>query len=182
MDDRDKQIQMLQNPLLTEDGFLNQACMNELESFINNMPRIYEQNQDDPEWNTPRVTHVKYITGAFASWAVRQGENRGCPPNLENIVKFLDACLRSEFVKKEDNVWTRDGWGEFSLNTISRLLYDIVYDLPIFREWNTEECLGKGWLDLDALLRNVCISIRDERRANDAFDAAFDVKGSEQCG
>ena len=136
---------------------------------IENMPRTYERLANDPEWNTPRVTYFKEITGAFALWAVRQGSGYKCPPNLEKIISYLDTCLRKEFVRRnEDARWGEMGYGEFSLCEINRMLFSILWNLSLFQDWNTEECLGKDWLDLHAILHNVCLSIREERRLRDA--------------
>lgn len=41
-----------------------------------------------------------------------------------------------------------------------------------FNSWNDDKIIS-GWIDLGALIRNVCISIRDERRINAAFDKKF---------
>ena len=95
----DHDIEFLKNPLTTEEGFINEACLNELSSWIKNIPRTYDRLSDDPEWNTPRCTALKEITGKFALWAVRQGDYHNCPPNLENIISYLDTCLRREFEK-----------------------------------------------------------------------------------
>ena len=57
---------------------------------------------------------------------------------------------------------------------IKKMLFDILEGTEQFDAWNTKECLGSDWLDLDALLHNVCISIRDERRTHKAFDDKFE--------
>ncbi len=36
-----------------------------------------------------------------------------------------------------------------------------------------------GWLDLYALLRNVCVSIRNERREFDRFNQRYDAEHAE---
>lgn len=170
MDKIDPQIEMLTQPLLTEEGFLNEACMNELSAFLNNMPRTYERCKDDPEWNTKRWLFWRDIVGALALWSIRNiGNDVNAPihpPNLEKVLGFVGACLRPKFDKS--------GMAELSLCEINKMLFDILYDeLDLFMRWNTEECMGKHWLDLDALLHNVCLSIRSERRENDLFDKKF---------
>lgn len=168
--------EVIQEPLLTEDGFLNEACMNELASVINNMPYSYERFKDNPEWSVPCVTNIKYITGAFAQWSVRQLHETPYPPNLEKLIGYLDACLRKEFLKKEDSKWNQEGWGKFSLCEVNKMLHDFLWEDPTFNEWNSDKVLGDNWLDIEALLHNVCLSIRDERRDNDRFDAEFEKK------
>lgn len=167
---------ILANPLLTEDGFLNEACLNELASAIKNMPKTYERCADDPEWSKKRITHYREITGGLAHWAVRQlgSGSKDCtlpfPPNLEKVVGYLHACIRKKF--------DEFGWTDLSLCDISKMLYDILYEqnVSVFDEWNTKEVLGEHWLDLDALLHNVCLTIRQERREHDRFDAEFEAK------
>ena len=162
-------MEYLTQPLLTEEGFLNEACLNEMEAWINNFPKTYERTDllNDTEWSVKRVTEVKEITGYFALWATRQGDHPGCPPNLEKLITYLDKCLRTDFIKADTSKWGQMGYGNFSLCEINKMLWNILGDLSIFHEWNTKECLGDNWLDLNALLLNVCVSIRDERRKND---------------
>jgi hypothetical protein len=174
-------IEYLTQPLLTEEGFLNEACINELSAWINNFPKTYARSDllEDPEWSQKKVTSVKEITGYFAQWAVRQEDFVGCPPNLEKIITHLDQSLRTDFAKIDKTRWGEMGYGNFSLCEINKMLWDILGDLSIFQEWNTKECLGEHWLDLDALLHNVCLSIRDERRKNDEFNRKFEEEHGE---
>lgn len=167
-------IEFLSQPLMTEDGFLNPACLNELEAAIKNMPKTFERLFDDPEWNEEKITYYREIAGYFIHWAVRQQNNQKCLPNLENITNYLMECLRREFAKKDTTHYGEMGWGYFSLCQINKILYDILWDLPSFLDWNDEKIIGKEWLDLDALLHNVCISIRNERRKNEEFDKKFE--------
>ena len=82
------------------------------------------------------------------------------------------------------------GVADLSLCEVDKALYDILYDKGIedFDNWNKSKAEPSNdsikfvsasspqsmpdydFIDLDALLRNVCISIRDERRKNDEFD------------
>lgn len=157
-------------PLTTEDGFINEACMNELAAAIRNMPPDYERLSGDPEWSVPRIVHWRDILGYFAAWSVRQISHPDAtpsPPGLESMLGYLAACLRPHF--------DQEGFAELSLCDINKLLHGILMEEDIFLSWNDEATL-KGWIDLDALLRNVCLSIRAERRANDAFDEKFASK------
>jgi len=156
---------MLSQPLTTEDGFLNEACINELTAAILNMPPTYIRLAGDSEWNTPRITDWRQILGYFTCWAVRQIEppdNTPYPPGLEKMIGYLAACTRNRF----DSL----GWADLSLCDINKMLHDILMPEAVFLAWNDAAVLS-GWLDLDALLHNVCISIRDERRDFDAFNA-----------
>lgn len=169
-------VTMLEQPFLTEDGFVNEACMNELAGVLAAMPPDYERLADDPEWNTKRITHWREITGGLAQWAIRnihEKDDTAFPPGLENMIGLLTAIIRPKFDKL--------GWADLSLCDINKMLRDALWNEPTFMLWNDEKIL-KGWLDLDALLRNVCIEIRMDRRAFDKFNADFDAEyGEEPC-
>jgi len=169
-------IPMLKQPLVTEDGFLNEACMNELEGAFAAMPPDHIRLAGDSEWNTKRITNWREITGGLAHWAVRQipeTDDTPFPPGLEKMLGLLTAIIRPKFDKM--------AWAELSLCDISKMLHDALWDEPIFQSWNDEKVLP-GWLDLDALLRNVCLVIRQDRRASDKFNADFEAEyGEEPC-
>jgi hypothetical protein len=183
----DKNFEIIKEPFLTEDGFVNEACMNALSKAIDNMPKSYERLSSDPEWSEKRWTFKHDITGAFAKWAVRQSAYN-CPSNIENVISYLSTCLERE-VNWDECV----GMAQLSLCDINKLLYDILYEKGIsyFDDWNKAkknwketdyECLDRaeredpdyGFIDLDALLHNVSLDIREERRANDKFDKEFE--------
>jgi hypothetical protein len=179
-----RDIPILTNPLLTEDGFVNEACINELGAAIRNMPEIHTRCAGDPEWNTPGWTFLSNITGPFAMWAVRQSPY-GCPDGLEGIVKYLTACLKTAFP------WDNAGMSHLTLRDISQTLHRILMVDPpaAFSAWNeskrapTDEerfmnnrPADADFIDLHALLTNTVISIRDERRKNDAFDRKFEAE------
>jgi len=180
-----KDIEILSQPLLTEEGFLNEACINELKNSINDIPKPHNSNLTG-EWSKKRWTFKTDITGALAKYAISQSPY-ACPDNLADVIKYLDACLEKEVD------WNR-GMMELSLSDISKLLYDILYeqDFIYFDNWNKSK---KGnidiqftsrysdkpdpdydFIDLDALLGNVCLDIRMERRASDKFDEEFEKK------
>lgn len=177
---------ILTQPLLTEDGFINPACMSELEQAIKNLPKTYDRLASDPEWTVKRWIFRHDITGAFAKWAIRQSPY-GCPDNLEAVVKFLDSSLRTAV--KWELPPRDDGMAQLSLCDINRILHEILYEKGVsyFDAWNVSKT-GKhatyafdgprdpdtDFIDLDALLHNVCLDIRQERRANDQFDAKFE--------
>ena len=180
-------IEMLSQPLLTEEGFINEACINELNASITNMPKTYNRLSDSPEWSIKRWTFKSDITRGLAKYAIAQSPY-SCPNNLEEVINYLDACLEKEVD------WEKFGMVELSLCDINKLLYDILYEQGIsyFDNWNkskkgnvkisfSSRYSGKedpdySFIDLDALLRNVCLDIRMERRANDKFDEEFEKK------
>lgn len=162
-------IEMLSQPLLTEEGFLNEGCMNELNCAIRNMPKTYERLSGDSEWadKKDRWTTRSHIVGSFAMWACRQSPT-GVPVGLEKVCGYLNEAL------KNVSQWDTAGMAEVSLCEINQWLYDILYEqgVSLFDAWNE----GKDFIDLDALLSNVCTSIRDERRKNKAFDDKFEAE------
>jgi hypothetical protein len=160
-------FEFIDEPLMTDDGLLNPVCIAKLKAAIENMPPTYERLADDSEWNTPRYTSLREITGHLAHWAVRQvSDKTPYPPGLENVIGFLDACIRSRF---------NNEMALLSLCDINKLLHEVLMPKTFFQAWNDSKVLA-GWLDLHALLHNVCISIRTERRANDAFDRKFEAE------
>jgi hypothetical protein len=162
----------LTQPLTTDEGFVNEACMNELEMALSNMPRLHVRCQDDEEFTRKRITNWREVTGYFAMWACRQidqCDTSAYPPKLESVVGYLAASLRKHW---SNDPCVTDDWCKLSLNGISELLYDILWGLKLFHTWNDKNVL-LGWIDLDALITNVVVSIRDERRKHDAFDKKF---------
>lgn len=183
--------EMLSQPLLTEEGFLNPACMNELSAAISSMGKTHIRLSSDPEWKVKKDkwTFKSEIVGAFAMWACRQSPY-GVPDGLENVCKYLSASLES-CALWSDNV----GMAECSLCEINSWLYEILYNQGVeeFDAWNRckvgdtpdiqfssrydgERNPDYDFIDLDALLHNVCVSIRDERRKNRAFDEKFEAE------
>jgi len=184
------EIEFLSQPLLTSEGSINEACLNELNKAIINCPKTYERLLGDSEWTVKKWTFVSDITGSFAKYAVKQSPY-ACPYGIENIVCYLDACLKKQVQ------WGVSGLVELSLCDISKLLYDILYEkgISIFDSWNVAKNKRENilfvsscshvdpdddYIDLDALLHNVCLDIRMERRAFDKFNKEFDEKYKEQ--
>ena len=170
----DPRIEMLQEPLATEDGFLNEACIKELNAAILNTPETHERLAGNPEWSTAFWTSDIDIIGALADSAVQC--HGGAPLKLESVTNYVMACLRSGPFKDNrcDGEHDRFRLAELSLCDINRLLWGYLRDLKDFNDWNEEKIVGKNWIDLSACLHNVCISIRDGRRHNVAFDMGFE--------
>jgi hypothetical protein len=159
---------------------LNEACWKELCEKINGIQPVHVRANDDPEWTKPKITTIREITANLAYWAVRQlgsssswptDDAPAYPPNIEKVIGYLHAALKK--TGKFDQYFA-----ELSLCDISELLYDILYDqnISVFDEWNREDKMGKYWLYLDALLTNVCVSIRDERRILEANFEGIEMK------
>ena len=173
-------IPMLPEPMLTEDGFENPNFMPALEAAIMNMPESYERLANEPEWNTKRWTNYREVVGALAQWSIQNINEEAkdapfFPPNLEAVLGYVAACLKPQFQKLN----TCDpllGCAEVSLCDINRMLHEIltIEEFKLFMDWNTKETMGDAWLDLSALLHNVCLTIRADRREFDRFNKQFE--------
>jgi hypothetical protein len=182
--------EMISQPLLTEGGAINSACVNELEAVIGAMKPTHIRLSGDEEWNNRKDqwTFRKDIVGAFAMWACRQSPY-GVPEGMENVCKYLFAALKS------CAEWGPHDMVEASLCDINRWLHEILMDQGVteFDAWNrcrvgeTPEIQftsafdgptdpDREFIDLHALLHNVCLTIREERRRNRAFDAKFEAQ------
>lgn len=185
-------IPMLPEPMLTEEGFENPNFMPALEAALNAMPETYDRLANDPEWNTPRWTNYREVVGALAQWAIRNTHDEICdgvvvdappfPPEFEKVLGYVSACLKPQF-RKLNTCDPLVGCAEVSLCDINRMLHEIltIEEFAPFTAWNTEEAMGKAWLDLSAVLHNVCLTIRMERRENAKFDEEFEEKYGECC-
>jgi hypothetical protein len=187
----DKFDEIISEPLLTDEGFVNELALRQLDIAINNIPPTYERLAGEPEWNVPRWVFLDNITGAFAKWAVRQSPY-GCPENLESVIRYLAACLA------RDVPWDAMGMAKLSLCDINLLLHNILLDKGVtyFDAWNVPKkgkhetrffsvMDGPGdpdydFIDLYALLHNVCLDIRTERRAADDFDKRFEEENGRE--
>ena len=185
----EEDIEFISEPLVTEDGFINELCIKQLEKAITNMPKTYERLANEEEWSKKAWIFRHEIVGALANAAVSLSPYP-VPEGLERVLNYTDACLKRMV-----------DWGEFegtcmaelSLCNINKLLYDILYEQGIsdFDEWNKskknwresehetfQEAEGSdpdyGFIDLDALLHYVCIVIRYERRDHKRFSDKFE--------
>lgn len=160
------------NPPMTEDGFLNPAFESELQGIIKEAfsAPTYQRLADNKEWNKKVWTFRREITGYFAHSAIRLIGNKDetpFPPKLEGVIGLLHVMLKPYFDEND--------MAELSLCDINQLLHEILMPEQMFLDWNDEDKLH-GWIDLDALLHQVCINIRDERRSFDEFNRRFDTE------
>jgi hypothetical protein len=170
-------IEMLSQPLLTEEGFLNEACLNELAAAIRNMPETYERLANDKEWAIQYGTTLTEVMSAFGSACIQLACGT-VPPGFENVFGYLRSCLVSSTFKECHSQDIDFRYAELSLCEINKLLWDILGELEAFKAWNTTDCLGDKWVDLSALLHLVCIIIRNERRHCVAFDIQLEKNRS----
>lgn len=143
-----------------------------------------ERLREDPEWFLPRWTHLKNLVEAFAHGCISADvwhKGYRVPPNLETVLNHVAA-----------KVWER--WGEadelaeLSLVTVEEFFRECVDSSPECLAWN-EPADGsfvgvvtryspvperRDFIDLDALIRNAAVYLRNERRRSDEFDRKFD--------
>lgn len=172
--------EMLEQPLTNPDGSINPLCVGELMEAIDRAPSSLAGNS---EWTVRRWTNRSDIVGAFAMWACRQSPY-GVPDNLESVCKYLHASLKTEVA------WDSNKMAELSLSGIEDMLRDILMDgCSEFQAWNERKNKRDGhgfvsrisgpshpdddFIDLHALLRNTCVTIRNERREFDALNVKF---------
>lgn len=170
------QIEMLNEPLLTDDGFLNPVCVAELSAAIKNMPPTYERLANNPEWSRSYCTTDSDFVAYLARWAVAQNRTLP-PPGMDNVLRYVRACLRETYLKPHDPDCDDPMFhADLSLCDVNRILWEILADNKQFNDWNDKDAEGMdGWfIDLHALLHNVCVSIRNDRRHYFAFDRKFE--------
>lgn len=164
------QIEMLNEPLI-KDGEINPECMVELEEKIRKIGKTYKRLENDPEWTIEWPVSLNEILGNFAKSAISCGGNT-YPKNLENLTEHL-----RERIKEEIDPVLVDGSiiiYKLSICEINELMWKILGNIPHFQAWNTKEVMGGDWIDLDAVLHNICIDIRNDRRHMLAFDREFE--------
>ncbi len=162
---------ILTQPLLTDEGFANEACARELEAALRDMPETHERLAGNPEWNLKGWVFLHQIVGLVIYWSIRNIDythERPIMPNVEQVATWLHLQLRPAF---DENQMAR-----LSLCEINKMLHDALDDLTVFREWSDPSIVGESWIDLSAIMHNVCLSIRGERRLDAAFDAKFEAE------
>jgi len=140
---------------------------------------------NDSEWAEPRVTSLKDIVTAFLVGTISADawfDNYSVPSNFEIVANALSGAVMSKF-----------GPGEFpnvSLLDIEAFYHEFIDATPLCREWNDFPGSGfvtrydatpkhRTFIDLDALIRNASVFIRDDRRTFDKFNADFDKRQEE---
>lgn len=146
----------------------------------------------DPEWATPRWTHKHSTVTAFATGVLQADpwhRNYRPPPEFADVV----ACVSAQV----DRHWPGEEVVQVSLVELERLLPDWADLHPAWRRWNeTDKLIGishryspvpeaRDFIDLRAVIQCVSIVLRNQRRADDAFDRRFEAehaRGEQCCG
>ena len=158
------------------DGF-----MNELSKIVLDQKPTYERMADEPEWSSRQWVFVSDIVGAFANWACRLSPY-ACPDGLETVLKTLNSELERQFLnmaKVRDDETEDLSIASLSLCEINFILHHILMGKGVgsFDSWGIpkkdkeEPMCSDGnfdpdydWIDLEALLHNVCLDIRTQWR------------------
>ena len=145
-------MEFAKEPLTTPDGQPNPACFQEVEAWMRNLPAIHERMKDNKQWTRPRWINCRWITGYLACCAIRQVRGPAFPTKLEGVLGFLHARIRPRF--------DEHCLAKMSLCEVAALIYEELMPEEMFLAWNDEKVI-QGWIDLDALIRNVCLSIME---------------------
>lgn len=154
----------------------------EIDEAINEHKKRLEQ---DPEWNIPKYYHIHTLVTAFIVGIMNADvwhKNYRIPPNVENVVNWISFNLQRHF--KNDEIV------KISLIEYKKLVSSWAYENPNFRKWNESDDETpiaivsryssipdkRDFIDLDVIIHNASIFLRDEKRKNEAFDREFDEK------
>lgn len=139
----------LKEPFLNSNGEVNTACIDEIIALLKNSPDIYEKFKNNIRWNRKHLLAIKDITSSFAKWAVAQSPYT-YPTDLEIVIKILEEDFKQEY---------SSFYREISLNEVSQYLYTFLFKIPQVLEWNKTKIGDYDYINIEALIRNVCNDI-----------------------
>ena len=135
----------------------------------------------DREWTEPKWTHVHAIVQAFIHGIISADpwhKNYRLPPDFESVVNWIAFNVQKTY---GDEMVV-----QISLMELEKKLWEWARQHKSFLKWNEGDgpqiaivhrdspALGKrNFIDLDALLRNTSLFLRDKRRQEDDFDRKF---------
>lgn len=140
----------------------------------------------DPEWSEPEHVHVHTLVEAFMhgiATADPWHKKYSLPPNFEAVVNWIAFCVQEEFGDTEVP--------KLSLLEIEDKFREWAMQSPHFRAWNEPKDPGtviavatrytptpdeRDFIDLDALLRNASVFVRDEQRQKRDFEKRFNAE------
>lgn len=141
----------------------------------------------DPEWNTAKYIHVSSILRAFV-YGVLSADmwhtNYKLPPNFESVVNWIAFCIQRK--------WPTEEIPCVSILELEQLFREWAFEHPDFKKWNespnntlisvvtrySEIPDTRDFIDLDALLRNAAVYVRNYHREFERFDSDFELKYS----
>lgn len=143
-----------------------------------------EELWGDPEWTEPRWMQLKDIVKAFLIGVIEADAwyvGYSVPPNFEVVANSLCGAVVTKF-KGDSNASVKA-----SLLDLEAFYREFIDATPLCREWNDWPGSGivtrydstpreRTFIDLDALVRNAAIYVRNNRREFDAFNADFEKR------
>lgn len=173
------EMQMLSQPLLTDEGLLNEACLNEMSAAINNMPAQSVRLASEPEYQIRAIMTEDDLIGAIAGVTVPMYSRRGyigLPPGLHEVIGYAAARFR-----RECEIIEGMNYRYITLIELAEFMEDVARECEQVKAWNDCGNHPEGdFIDLGAWSRNVVIRIREMRRHSWAFDWKFEKEYSEQ--
>jgi hypothetical protein len=138
---------------------------------------------DDPEWTTKKWFHIKTLIEAISVGIISADPYHFgyyLPKNYEKVMNY--------YIENIENIFNKQECIEICLIKIEGLNKKILMKCPEFVEWNNIESPenarfidrytptynNKQFMDLDAVLRNASVYLRDYIRKTEAFDKKFE--------
>ena len=135
--------------------------------------------------DNPRWMFLHMVSGHIAMWAVRQSPYHW-PDGLQDVLSAFSRAVRAaDAVDQHDMLETTPAG-------LERLMAQCLTPQPLVQAWNapkignhtlvfvdrySQPAPDYDFIDLDALTRNVTMSVFRELDADAAFDEAFDAAG-----
>jgi hypothetical protein len=153
------------------------------ENFKNIIEKVCQEARealfDDPEWTTKKWIHIKTLIESVSVGIISADPyhfNYYIPKNFEIVMNY--------YIKNIEKIFNKEECIEICLIKIEGLNRKILMSCPEFLEWNTigdnneiiictrydETKNEKSFIDLDSMLRNTSIYIRDYIRKIEQYD------------
>ncbi|MCK9513700.1 MAG: hypothetical protein M0R28_21085 [Pigmentiphaga sp.] len=140
----------------------------------------------DPEWTERKYHHVHTLLTAFVYGIIAADPwHRGyrLPPDFEGVVNFMSDCIQRK--------WPGEAVPQISLLEWEAFVWEWAPQHPSFRAWNVPRDSTqlvaivhrfsdlpdeRDFIDLDALVRNSAVWLRNDTRRNEQFDYSFEER------
>jgi hypothetical protein len=139
----------------------------------------------DPEWSSLGCYHLQTLIEAFVYGVISADSwhhNYKLPPDFESVVNWMAFNIQKEWPKVEVI--------KINLIDLEKKFRVWAFEHPSFKKWNESVdgtivgvCSAfsntpdhRDFIDLDALLRNAMIFIKESNRNDKAFDFKFNLK------
>ncbi len=144
--------------------------------------------REDSEWTQKDWVHRHTLVECFAKGVISADpwhKNYRLPPNFEAVVNWISFCIQKHWEEHGEVVQT-------SLIEVSDLFHKWASENKDFLKWNEPEDPNtpavvascrytptpevRDFIDLDALLGNAVLALRDKWRLDREFDRQFEEK------